>query len=135
MKTFDQFINEANGDPEDKVNKILDKKGKKKLTKEEKTKIVDLSKKIKTKKPIAILPPKPVDMRDHEINLTDKVEYINPRSKHNKKEGVVMRIRKDGKVIIRFDDGSRLAANPLHVIKQKITKAMKAIDPYNEEDW
>lgn len=101
---------------EKKVNQILDKNPKKKLSRNEIKKLNYLS------------PPK-------NIELCDNVTYKNPESEHFNKKGVVVEIRDDGKFVVRFKDGSRLACYDTYLIKNKRTKSMKKIDPYDEEDW
>jgi hypothetical protein len=136
MKNFEQFLNEADKpDPEDEMNNLLDKKGKKELTPDDKKRLIALNRKAKRNdaKKFRMLPLKPIPLED--IQKCDKVTYHNPSSEHNGEEGIVQRVRKDGKVTVKFEDGSRLAANPIYLRKVKITKAMKSIDPYNEEDW
>lgn len=124
MKNFEEFIKE-NADSEESINKILDKK-KKNLSDKDK---IALKKYCKFK----VLPKKPFNQKD--INRFDKVTYVRKGSKYNGKTGIVLTIRKDGKYLVRFEDGSRLAASPIYLIKETITDAMKKVDPYNEEDW
>jgi len=138
MKNFEQFLNEADKkDPEDELNKLLDKKGKEGLTPEDKKRLLALNRKAKRnynrELRAAYIPFTPTPLA--EIQKCDKVTYHRPGSEHDGEEGIVQRIRKDGKVTVKFEDGSRLAANPLYLKKVKVTKAMKVIDPYNEEDW
>lgn len=131
LKSFNEFIYESVGNdlPEDKINKILDKHKKKKLDPQEKKNLIKLAKKHKTN-----IPPKNI-ADTKQINITDLVVYSRKDSVHYGKNGFVLRIRKDGKFIVRFDDGSKLACSVMHLIKLEPTKAMKKLDPYNEEDW
>ena len=47
--------------------------------------------------------------------------------------GIFLKMREDGKFSIRFDDGTRLAANPKNVYL--FGKPNKELDPYDEENW
>jgi len=127
IKNYDE-INESKNkiDLEKEANRILDKKGK--LNKKDKSALMKLRGKFK----------KDTNLKTfivNDINKFDKITYNKENSEHYGKTGIVLKIREDGKYVVRFDDGSRLAANPAYLIKEEITKAMKKIDPYNEEDW
>lgn len=115
MKSYEEFIlNEAKriSKTEKEINDILDKK---KLSKRDKENLYKYSK--------------------QNIGLCDNVVYLNLGSEHYEKSGVVLEIRDDGKYVVRFKDGNKLACSPAFLKKLKRTKAMKTIDPFDEEDW
>jgi hypothetical protein len=63
----------------------------------------------------------------------DKITYRKAGSPHDGKNGWFQKVREDGKYSLLFDAGFRFAANPKNVFPYN--KDLKALDPYDEEDW
>lgn len=76
------------------------------------------------------MPDKPKDLNFKE---GDKIIYRKKGSEKNGMSGIFLKMREDGKFSIRFDDGTRLAANPKNVYL--FGKPNKELDPYDEENW
>jgi hypothetical protein len=65
----------------------------------------------------------------------DRVKYEKPGSEHDGMTGIYLGMREDGKCHVRFDDGTKFAANPqrLHLIDGE--EEEQSYDPYGEESW
>ena len=77
---------------------------------------------------------------EHNFEIGNRVHYHNPESQHDGKMGSIVRFRKDGKIVVRFDDGHRLAASARFLVKLENESVKKfenftPEDPYGEEVW
>jgi len=73
----------------------------------------------------------PNDTKKSKFKDGDKITYRKSGSDKNGMNATFLKVREDGKYSIRFDDGSRLAANPKNVYPI----GNKKLDPYGEEAW